>query len=347
MTGLKRAERDLRRAAACVTLVVAGCGTEPVSIDSSFEDAAALFEQRTPGALTESFDLFEDIVEREPDNALAHAGVASSGCLLALYSVVEPGQVLPRARQAAEEALRLDPTLSEAHSALGLVDYLYAWDWQSAEARFRTALDLDPASATAWHWYGMLLTALGRTEEAVAALDRAAELAPESRIIQAKRGTVLTAAGRYEEAQAQLAHAAEKFPTLALPHRELGFLYLELERYEDAVAAFERAAELAGGASKSTGGLGYAYAVVGEEERARKVLDVFLERSRSGFVPPMYLALMYAGLGETDEAFRWLERAHEMHDPGLVYLAIKPGFESLRTDPRFVELAERIGLDPP
>lgn len=338
-----------RRAAAAVALAcLAGSWTPLAAARSEADDlytrAMALFEQRTGDALETSFGLFEQAVAETPQNARAHAGLASSGCLLALYSLAPPSEVLPRAEAAARQAVHLDPELAAAWAALGLVDYLYHWDWARAERRFREALERDPSYATAHHWYGMSLMARSRFDEAIDHLDAAARLAPDSPIVQVKRGTVLSAAGRFDEAEEQLRAAAAKFPSFPLAQRELGFLYLEQGRSEAAVAAFERAAELAGGASKSTGGLAFAYTAIGRKDLARDILEGFLERSRRELVPPMYLALMYVGLGERAAAFHWLEKAYEGRDPGLVYLDVKPGFEALRDDQRFSALLRRIGL---
>lgn len=322
---------------------IAGAAATADEAESLFARASALLETRRPKALLESAELFERVGELQADHALAFSGLATTSCLLALYSIEQPQDVLPRARRAAQTAVRLRPDLAQAYAALGLVAFLYDWDWVLAEAHFRKSIDRDPAYAEVRHWYAMLLTARGRFSESVTSMDEALRLAPKSRIINVKRGTVLTAAGRYREAEAQLRAAIAAFPSMALPWREIGFLELRRGDTEAALVAFEEAAELGGGPSKESAGLGHAYGVAGRHEEAREILDVLLRRSRESFVPPMYVALVYLGLGQRDHALEWLEKALRIHDPGLVYLRIKPGFEALYDDPRFIEILARVG----
>ena len=322
-----------------------------------FARGVELFETRRRDALLESAGLFERASQPDETHALAFAGLASSRCLLALYSVVPPAEALPGAREAAQTALRLQPDMAAPYAALGLVEYLYDWHWRRAEELFRTGIEKDPSYAEVRHWYGMLLMARGRFPEAVQAMDRALALDPGARIIHVKRGTVLAAAGRFAEAEAQLRRSVERFPEMALPWRELGFLSLPQGRREDAVEAFEHAAELSDPVSKSSSSLAYAYAVVGRRQEARQILDVFLRRVERrverrvqrrvqvGFVPPIDLARIYLGLGESATALTWLETALETHDPGLVYLAIRPDFASLRGEPRFEKILARVGLE--
>jgi len=315
------------------------------SAEELYARAVKLFESRQGPALADSADLFEQVIRLEPRHALAYSGLAASSCLQALYSLAPPRQVMPRARQAATQAVELDPGLAQPYASLALVAFLFDWDWRRAEHLFLLSFEKDPTYAQARHWYAMLLTARRRFNEAVAQIDEAYRLDPESRIITVKRGTVLAAAGHYALAEQQLRLAMQRFPEMALPWRELGFLRLRQGRPKDAVESFEKAAELGGGTSKSSGGLGYVYARVGREEESRAILEDFIERSQSSFVPPLYVALMYVGLGERQAALRWLEKAMEIRDPGLVYLGVKPGYESLRGEARFEDLLATLGLD--
>ena len=325
-------------------------GTEAVAdvaLDRSqtlLAEADRHFQTRTRDGLVRSLELYDEARELVPSFARAHAGAASAGCLLALYSVRVPTEVLPAAGAAAERALALDPELAEAWAALGLVDYLYRWEFDRAEQRFLKAARLDAGYATVEHWRGMLLMAQSRFDEAVTAYDRAVELDPTSLLFRTKRSTIMAHAGRREEALAELSSLTREHGSYALAWRESGFLALGEGRIEDALTGLETAAELSGGASKSTGGLGYVWGLAGRQVQAEEILEQFVERSASEWVPPMYVALMYNGLGQTDAAFEWLRRAVEARDPGVVYLAVKPGFENLHEDPRFVELLREVGL---
>ncbi|MEE2775272.1 MAG: tetratricopeptide repeat protein, partial [Acidobacteriota bacterium] len=306
--------------------------------------AEKLFATRASKDLIAAFELYRQARVLDPKLARAHAGTATIGCLLALYSIEVPVDVLPLAQRAAEDALRLEPELAEAVGALGLVDYLYHWRFERAEERFLAAARLDPTLATVDHWRGMLLMAQGRFGEAVEAYDRALAKDPASELYRTKRATILAHAGRRDEAYAELTAVADENTGYSLVWREIGFLAIDDGRVEEAVTAFERAAALDGGASKSTGGLGYAWARVGRREEARGVLDDFLNRSADLWVSPMYLAMMHGGLGEADAAFRELRRAISVRDPGVVYLGVKSGFDELRDDPRFTEMLREIGL---
>lgn len=334
----------LARLLVAVTLVAVGGAAAADVADSELDSADALLAGRTGDGLRESFAAYRSVAMRVPGSARAQAGVAISGCLLALYSIEPPHAVLPVAAEAAQAAVRADPKRAHAWAALGLVDYLYEWRWDRAEERFRKALELDPGDAEAHHWYGMMLAALGRFDEAVAAFDHAVAADPSSRIVAVKRGTVLRLAGRLDEAERQLLRARGRFPDMALVHRELGYLRLAQDRREEAVASFERAAALSGGPARSTGGLGYAYAVAGRLEEASELAAAMARRAESEFVPPMYVALVFLGLGETSMALDWLERALDEHDPGLVYVAVKPQYQALRGEPRFAAILRRVGL---
>jgi tetratricopeptide (TPR) repeat protein len=305
----------------------------------------ALETRRGPDLLV-AVERLEAALALDPGSAVAWSGLADASALLGLYSVVLPAETMPRAATAAERALALDPDLPRAHASLGLVRYLYDWSWPEAEAHFRRALALDPGDATTHHWYAMMLTALGRSDEAVAQAERAVAAGPESRVVQIKAATVLTAAGSFERAERQLADCLERFPDAAMAHRELGALRLRQGRIEEAVPAFERAAELDGGDS-AEGGLGLAYALAGRTEDARRVLQA-MQAVAPGEPPPSFdLALVHAGLGEVDRAFERLEEAFAVRDPALVYLVSRPGLDRLAGDARYREMAERIGLPLP
>jgi tetratricopeptide (TPR) repeat protein len=312
--------------------------------EARLAEARALFEQRTAASLQASFELYRKAALEAPALARAHAGVASTACLLALYAVQPAGEVLPVAKTAAEEAVRLEPGLARAWAALGLVSYLHEWRWTDAERHFARSIDLDPLDATTYHWLGMMLNALGRFDEAVAAFDSAQRAAPDSAIVRVKRGTVLAQAGRLEEAERQLREASRRFPKMALAHRETGFLRLTQGRIEEAVVAFEEAVQLAGPRSSSAGGLGLAYARSGRHAETRAILESFLAGAEAGFTPPLQVALLYLALDDTDRSIEWLERAFESRDPGVVYLAVKPAYDGLRDDARFTSLLTRIGL---
>ncbi len=317
----------------------------PVS-DSLLDRADAALATRSASGLLEAERLYETVVEQDPALAEGHAGLAATRCLIALYSVEEPRRALGGARESARRAVELDPALAGPQAALGLVAYLVDRDWEGAEERFRLALSIDPADASAGHWYAMMLAALGRSEDSIIIMETALRASPDSRLLVTKMGTVLTAAGRFDEAARQLSEATQRFPRFSLAWRELGFLELARGNPEEAVPFFVRAAELAGDSSKSVGGLGHALARVGRRDEAGQILQDLVRRSQSEYVPAMVMAMIEAGLDDSEAALDWLEIAERQADPGLVYAGIKPGLEGLHGTPRFEALLTRLGLPP-
>jgi tetratricopeptide (TPR) repeat protein len=247
------------------------------------------------------------------------------------------------ARTEATAALRLEPESAPARAAMGLLEYLDDWDFAAAETSLREAVRLDPSYAQAWHWYGMMLMATRRFDESIAAFDRAVALEPQTSLYQAKRAGVLAAAGRAAEAERDLRRAAGRFPQSGLAHRELGYLLIERGRLDQGLASLRRAAELTGGEADNAD-LGWGLARAGRSGAAEAIVARLLESSEKEFVSPLDLATVYAGLDRRDEAFQWLARAVEIHDPGLVYLATAPAYGPIRDDPRFLALIEKMGL---
>jgi tetratricopeptide (TPR) repeat protein len=314
----------------------------PSPADALHGIAAARLASRTPEDLEAGLRLFAEAVELDPAHARAHAGLATAASLLALYSVAPASSSFATARIAAAEALRLDPTLPEAHAVAGLVAYLDAWDFAAAERRFTEALRLDPALADAWHWYGMMLYATSRFAESLQAYDRALELAPDSSLFQSKRAVVLAALGRRGDAERELRATLARFPGAAMPRRDLGYLLFADGRAEEGLVMLVWAAELSGGVSTDAD-LGWGFGRTQRRIEAEGILS-HLERASTRSVHALDIALVNAGLERRDPAFRWLEDALSSRDPGLVYLATAPGWEPLRDDGRFEALLDRVGL---
>ena len=329
--------------------VLAGA-TGPVRAAATTPTAPALHDQaqsllatRKSADLERSLELFLEAARLDPSHARAHAGAATSASLLALYSVAPPRPLFATARAEATTALLLDPDLAAARAAMGLIEYLDDWDKHAAESSLREALRLDPGYAPAWHWYGMMLMATRRFDESIAAFDHALAIEPGTSLFHAKRAGVLAAAGRLEEAEAALRRVVERFPQSGLAHREEGYVLIERGRLADGVASLRRAAQLTGGEEENAD-LGWGLARAGEQAAAEAIAARLVAAEQEEFVSPLDLATVYAGLNRRDDAFHWLERAAEIHDPGLVYLATAPAYAPIRDDPRFTTLVDRIGL---
>ena len=253
-----------------------------------------------------------------------------------------PGEAFPQARAATLRALELDSMLAEAHGALASTEFFYGWDFIAAERQFRRALELDPKSPVHGS-YGLLLTAMNRTDDAIAELKRAQELDPLTPIANAAIARPYYNARRYAEAIAQSRKTLELDSTFSRAHYWLGLSYEQLSRPADAIRELEKTVAQSP-TSLYRGALGHAYAVAGQREKALRVLRELQAGSDSSYVSPFDIATIYAGLGDRTKTFEQLEKAYQERAPYLVFLAVDPHFDPFRADPRFRDLVHRIGL---
>lgn len=306
----------------------------------------ACWQQRTAESLQQAIAYFSRAVALAPDFAAAHVGLAHAYALLGcVHSACAPREAMPQALAAARRALELDETLPDAHTALGLAQALYEWDWAASEQAFQRALELNPLHATAQHWYGLHLAWQGRTEEALRALRSARQLDPFSPIISANVGWAYYAARRYAEAIAECCKTIATAPHFYRAYVYLGWAYLQTGAATAALDALERAQALHGGGPEVTG-IGHAYAQVGQPAEARRVLAGLAARATTSYVSPYASALIHAGLGEADAACAALEQAYAERTHWLVFLDVEPRFDALRADLRWADLLQRIGLAP-
>jgi serine/threonine-protein kinase len=294
-----------------------------------------------------AIDYFNQAIEKDPNYALAYAGIADAYYGLSNLHL-PPREAMPKAKQAAIKALELDETLAEAHTSLALVKTFFEWEWPAAESEFRRAIELNPGYATAHEWYGWYLALMGRHNESRAALKRAEQLDPLSLSISWSRGLSFYLARQYDAAIEQLGRTLEMDPNLGVAHMILGACYLEQKMYKQAIAE-EQKARLVDDSPTILAALGIFYAVSGNKGEAEKVLAQLKELrrlSKGRFVPSAETAIIYAALGKKDEAFEWLDRAYEDRSERLSWLKVDPEIDSLRSDPRFAELMRRMRLAP-
>ncbi len=291
---------------------------------------------------------FERSIAKDPNFAPAYAGLARSYTLLGGFTALLPRkEAEAQAWQAVEKALELDQNLSDAYFSAGLIREVFDWDWGGAERAFRRAFDLNPGDSEAHRQYGWFLLRTGRLEEGLAEMKHAVVLDPLS--IASRTGVAVAYAysRRYDEAIAQSQGALELDSSYVLARLYLGVASFQAGRVEEAIAEIERAIA-SGGAPSWFGYLGYVYAMAGRQEETLKALDALEEQWRQGggyaSRAAYGLALVYAGLGENDQAFAWLERAYLRHSFLLVYLNVDPFWDPLRSDPRFETLLEKMGL---
>jgi TolB-like protein/Flp pilus assembly protein TadD len=307
-----------------------------------------LWNQRTDAAVNAGIEQFRRAIELDPGYAPAHVGLADSCIVLGNFGTYRSDRIYPTAKAAALRALELDDTLGDAHASLAQVKMNYDWDWAGAERAFRRAIELRPGSATAHHWYALYLSAMGRFDEALAELRQARELDPLSAAIGSNEAAILFSARRYEEALTAVRQALALNPEFRSSHMYLGTILNLMGAYSEALTALRRADEAAPGSSVLTGAmLGYAHAKLGEEEQARSIAATLVERYQQRYASPMWIAFLYQGLGDREQALQWLDRACRDRDGWLRVIKTTPFFDDLRDTPEYRGILKTIGLAGP
>jgi tetratricopeptide (TPR) repeat protein len=259
---------------------------------------------------------------------------------------LSPTQAIPKARAAAMKALELDDTLAEAHTSLAFIKLNYDWDWSASEKEFKRAIELDPNSASAHHWYSHYLMAMGRIDESLAESKRALELDQFSLIINTHLGWHYIYAHQYDLAIEQLRKTIDMDPNYGMAHWYLGLAYEQSPMYAQAGAEIRTAKDLLKNNVGVEAGIGRVDALSGKRAEAQKVIDELKDMSKQIYVSSYHVASIYASLGDKERAFEWLENAYKERSDSLVYLKVDPKVDSLRSDPRFTNLVRRVGLPP-
>jgi TolB-like protein/class 3 adenylate cyclase/Tfp pilus assembly protein PilF len=298
----------------------------------------------TPPEITKSIEFFKKAIGLDPTYALAYFGLADAYRSLAPTSEVPSKDTLPQAQAAATKALELDETLAEPHATLAFIHTWYDWDWSGAEREAKRAIELNPNWSFGHIAYAQMLSVTGRSQEAIAEGVRAVELDPLSLIINALNGYHLHLARRDDEAIARLKKTVELDSNFWIAHQFLGMAYIEKKMYPEAISEFSQAVKLSGGNSEPLALNGYASVLSGDTAKGRAVLQELKSLESQRYVPPSNLALLSYVLGEKDEAFSWLEKAYQDHDIRLCRLKVDSKWDSMRSEPRFVEILKRIGL---
>lgn len=303
------------------------------------------WEKRTPEGLNESLKHFQEAIALQPDYALAYVGLADCYSVLGNNRFLSPNETFPKAEAAALKALAIDDDLAQAHASLAFAHWNYDFDWEFIEKEYKRSIQLNPGYANAYHWYSGFLVGLGRSTEAINAINQARELDPLSPRIYANVGLILYFSHRYDEAVNELKRAREIDAISGAPDQYLGMSYTELGNYKEAISAAERSAGLATTMVSYQLDLAYALARGGESQKARILLNQLLSQKRSSYVPALWTSRIYLALGESDNAMNWLEEAYREHSPQLAFLAVDPRFEAASSNPRFKAVLRQMRLD--
>ena len=311
----------------------------------SFLKGRFFWNKRTAEGLKIALAYFNQAIEEDPKYAPAYSGLADTYSLLGdwQYAAMTPKEALPKAKASAIRALELDNALGEAHNSLAFCLDGFDWDIKSAGMEFQRAIALNPGYATAHHWYAWHLSLLGRYDEAIAEMRKAQDLDPLSLIINADLAELLVLAHSYDESIRQSRKTIEMDPNFALAHNQLAQAYLQKHMNDEAVAELRKAAQLSGESPTVMANLARAYVATGKKSDAIKILNDLTKRSNATYSHASEIAVIYAALGDKDQAINWLEKSYEERfNPGVL---LRPGFDPLRSDPRFQDLARRVGLN--
>jgi TolB-like protein/DNA-binding winged helix-turn-helix (wHTH) protein/Tfp pilus assembly protein PilF len=302
------------------------------------------WNKRTPDGLKVALAYFNQAIDEDPNYAQAYSGLADTYALLGdwQYGVMTPKEALPKAKAAAIKALELDSTLSEAHNSLAFCFDAFDWNLESAGKEFQRAIELNPGYATAHHWYAWHLSLLGRYDNAIEEMRKAKSLDPLSLIINADLAELLVIAHFYDESIIQSRKTIEMDPNFALARNQLAQAYLQKHMNAEAIVELQKAVELSEGCPTCIANLARAYAASGRTRDALKQLSELKNHSNGGYSDAAEVSMVYAALGDKDQAMHWLEIGYEQRfNPGVL---LRPGFDPLRSDPRFQNLVHRIGF---
>jgi tetratricopeptide (TPR) repeat protein len=323
------------------------------------------WNKRSVLGVKQAIKYFRRAIRYDTGYSLAFAGLADSYIILSSYGLSPPRETMPKAKTAALKALDIDNELAEAHVSLGNIKSSFELDWSDAMGEFQRAIKLNSCYAQAYQYYANFLVKVGQIDRAIVEINKAYEIDPLSLSVNLAMGKIYYFARRYDDAVKKGRELLEFEPRFGPANGLIGLTYLEMNRYQDAIREFKAMMEFSAGEYKVTRDsgdgadekprlpdsdpeavalLGYAYALAGQRTNALQVLGELQKLLRKRYVQPHTIALIYIGLGDTDKAFEWLERAFSDKSSTLTYIKVAPFFDSLRVVPQFEEMVRRMGL---
>jgi serine/threonine-protein kinase len=298
------------------------------------------WQSRNPEGILKGIDYLNQAIAKDPNYALAYADLAAAHIL---RSFAPPKEAMPMAREAATMALKLDDTLAEAHTSLAAVSLLYDWNWSAAEREFKRAIALNQNYPTAHQWYAQYLTTMGQHDAALAEIRQALELDPRSLILSRDVGWHYYYARLYDQAIDQARNTLDLDQKFILAHTLTGRAYVKKRMFEAAIEELQKAVAISpGGNNRAL--LGYAYAAGNRKSEAQQILDALQGLSKEQYISPVYIAAICGEMGDREQAFTWLEKAYADRSGTLILLNVNPMMDSLRADPKFRNLVQRLNL---
>ncbi|HEX4593403.1 MAG TPA: winged helix-turn-helix domain-containing protein [Bryobacteraceae bacterium] len=306
------------------------------------------WNKRNPASLARALEFFQRAVEKDAADPAAYAGLADTYAILGVagYDWLPISEAMAKAKAAALKAIEIDDTLSEAHSSLAFVTYSYDWNWHEGEKEFKRALALNPSNAVAHQWYSEYLCDLGRWPEGIAEAETAVALDPNSLIIQENLARPYYYSRQLDRAIEYSKKTLDLDPNFAVSHLRLGRAYAGKGMFAEAAAEFQRFADLVGGSTLATASLANIRARAGDRKTALRLAAELKAAAAGKPVPAYQFAIVYAGLGDVDQAIKWLEGAYRERNDFLLVMKNEPLFDNLRADARFQDIERRIGLEP-
>jgi len=302
------------------------------------------FDKLSEPGMKTSIEYFQQAIKKEPGYAAPYARMARAYGLLGNFNSLRPEDAYPKEKDAALKALEIDGSLAEARAALGWAKLFYDRDWDGAREEFQRAVELDPNLASAHQAYATYFVCMGQFDRVESEILKAQELDPINLNIKADVGWNLFFARHNDEAIAQLKQVVQMDPNFAIAHTFLAHAYQQKGMFDEAIREAQKAMELLEGSEYRLGNLGDAYARAGKKQEARSILARLKEASRDHYVSPYQTGLIYASLGQPDEALDWLERAYQDRYWMIAFLKVDPRWDSLRSHPRFIDILRRTGL---
>jgi len=304
------------------------------------------WNKRSPEGLQKAVEYFQQALDKDPAYSLAYAGLADTYAYLSFFNVVAPREAMPKAKSAAVKGLEIDKALAEVHVSLGYISFTYDGDWPAAGKHFEQALALNPAYTRGHTFYPFYLSSIGRSEETLEVAKGALDLDPASPAVSHSLAVQLYLARKFDRAIEQAHDTLEMDANFAISYAVLGEVYLSKGMYREGLSALEKYSALSRSGAASLALLGYSHARLGERKESLQVIEALKAASKQSFVPALFVALVYAGLEDKDQAFTWLEKAYEERFNRLAYLKVEALWHPLRSDPRFADLLRRVGIPP-